>query len=99
MDNDGNPLTILDVLRVDEDVVEEIYRRDTLRLALEAVDAVLEPREKKIVIARYGLNGTPGVTQRTLAQRFRISRSYVSRLEKAALEKIRAYVTERQNHA
>ena len=97
VDKDGNPLTILDVLKVDEDVVEKIYRRDSLRLALEAVNAVLDPREKKIVVARYGLNGTPGVTQRTLAQRFRISRSYVSRLEKAALEKIRAYVQERQN--
>ena len=96
VDKDGNPLTILDVLKVDDDVVEAIYRRDCLRLALEAVDTVLDPREKRIIRARYGLSCGPGVTQKVLADKFHISRSYVSRLEKAALEKIRLYMTEKQ---
>lgn len=96
VDKDGNPLTVLDVLKVDEDVVEAIYRRDCLKTALEAVDTVLDPREKRIIRERYGLNGKPGVTQSVLAERFHISRSYVSRLEKGALEKIRAYLAEKQ---
>ena len=96
VDKDGNPLTILDVLKVDDDVVEAIYRRDCLRLALEAVDTVLDPRERRIIRARYGLNGSAGVTQKVLAEKFGISRSYVSRLEKGALEKIRAYLQEKQ---
>lgn len=97
VDKDGNPLTILDVLKVDDDVVESIYRRDCLRVALEAVDTVLDPRERRIIRARYGLGGQPGVTQKLLAERFGISRSYVSRLEKGALEKIRAYMQEKEN--
>ncbi len=96
IDKDGNPLTILDVLKVDEDVVEKIYRRDSIRLTMEAVNTVLDPREKKIIRARYGLDGRAPMTQKVLAERFSISRSYVSRLEKGALEKIRAYLTEKQ---
>ncbi|MBP5289680.1 MAG: RNA polymerase sporulation sigma factor SigK [Clostridia bacterium] len=96
VDKDGNALTILDVLKVDDDVVEVIWRRDCVKAALEAVDTVLDPRERSIIRARYGLDGGAGVTQSVLARRFHISRSYVSRLEKGALQKIRAYMTERE---
>ncbi len=93
VDKDGNPLTYIDIISTDEDIVEEIDRDIKLSLVRKAVERVLTEKERSIIILRYGL--TPqgkSYAQRQVAEKLGISRSYVSRLEKGALEKINRYV-------
>lgn len=97
VDKDGNGLTILDVLRVEDDIVEQIEKKDKTRLALRAVEKTLSRREKEIVILRYGLNGKKPITQKEVAARLGISRSYVSRIEKAAMQKLYLDLTKPQS--
>lgn len=94
-DRDGNPLTYLDVAGEEEDVCESLHHRMRQDAAREAVERVLFGRERQIVILRYGLLRQEPMTQRAVAQKLGISRSYVSRLEKGALEKIRVYLAQR----
>ena len=89
VDRDGNPLTYIDVISCDEDYPAEIERKINSDKARRYVNTVLTPRERQIIVLRYGLNGTRGMTQREIAQILKISRSYVSRIEKGALEKLR----------
>ena len=88
-DKDGNALTFVEVLADKRDIVEEI---DT-KLKLEKLKAILsdclDEREKQIISMRYGLGGNAELTQREIAKKLKISRSYVSRIEKSALEKLR----------
>lgn len=98
VDQDGNPLTVLDVLRVEDDIVEEIDRKSRIRLALRAVRDHLTPREKAVICMRYGLGKTKSLTQREVAKKMGISRSYVSRIEKAALEKLRLVMKRTRNY-
>ncbi len=89
VDKDGNPLTYLDVISVDENIADNIdLKIHTTRLA-ELIGTVLDKREREIVTLRYGLEGYKPLTQREVAAHLRISRSYVSRIEKRALEKLR----------
>lgn len=97
MDKDGNPLTILDVMKVEDHIVDQIDFKMRAGLALHAVKTKLDPREKQIVCLRFGLCGQKPITQREVAKKMGISRSYVSRLEKAALEKIRAFMEKTQS--
>ncbi len=94
VDKDGNPLTILDVIAVEDTTLDEIDLKMKLVRVKEGIRRVLSPREKKILILRYGLLDGRGITQREAAEKLGISRSYVSRIEKAALEKLRAYLSE-----
>ena len=87
-DKDGNPLTYSDIISVDDTIAEDLDRKCKSRRAMEIVNNRLDPREKEIIILRYGLNGGKPITQRETAEKLGISRSYVSRIEKAALEKI-----------
>lgn len=87
-DKDGNPLTYLDVISVDDTIADDLDLRCKSRRAREIIEKVLEPRERQIIVLRYGLNGARPITQREVAARLGISRSYVSRIEKAALEKL-----------
>jgi RNA polymerase sporulation-specific sigma factor len=89
MDRDGNPLTYMDVICSEEDVAEEIDRKIASERMLRLLDTCLLPRERQILIMRYGIGGIPPQTQREIAASLNISRSYVSRLEKSALEKLR----------
>lgn len=90
VDWDGNELTLRDVLGTDpDDVYEDIEYSDEKRLLLETVNALPE-KEKNLMIMRFGLNGGDGHTQKQLADSLGISQSYISRLEKKILEKIRA---------
>lgn len=89
IDRDGNPLTYIDVICSEEDIAEEIDKKMLTEKLLRAVDGVLTPRERQIVMMRYGLGGTPPQTQREIASVLSISRSYVSRIEKSALAKLR----------
>jgi len=88
IDRDGNPLTYMDVVCSDEDIAEEIDRKMMTEKMMRFVGTCLTPREKQIITMRYGLGGIKPKTQREIAASLRISRSYVSRIEKAALDKL-----------
>ena len=89
-DRDGNPLTYLDILSVDDTVTEDIERETYTKKLSELILRVLDEREREIIVLRYGLQGYQPLTQREVARHLSISRSYVSRIEKHALEKLRA---------
>ena len=89
VDRDGNPLTYTDVISSEEDLPEEVMRSVEADRALTLVRTCLDPRERQVITLRFGLNGTPALTQREIAQKLGISRSYVSRIEKAALDKLK----------
>ena len=89
VDWDGNELTLRDVLGTEpDDVFEPIEYTDEKRLLLKIVNDLPE-KEKNLMIMRFGLNGNTAMTQKQLANSLGISQSYISRLEKKILEKIR----------
>ncbi len=93
VDKDGNPLTIADVFKDLTDVSKEVDLRLDLQKLYRYINETLDERERLIIYNRYGLNSTKGVpnkamTQREVAQKLNISRSYVSRIEKKALKKL-----------
>lgn len=89
-DKDGNPLTYMDIICCEDNILEEIELKINSSKALKAVNEVLDEREREIIILRYGLSGIRPITQREIANKLGISRSYVSRIEKSALEKLRS---------
>ena len=86
---EGGSLSLMDVIAVDDTMLEDISDRDGALRVRELVDRCLTRREAEIIRLRFGLGGTLPLTQREIASTFGISRSYVSRLEKKALEKLR----------
>ena len=90
MDKEGNALQLMDVVGVDDTMLEDLLDRDSAERVRQLVGECLTPRESEIIRLRYGLGGTIPLTQREVAAAFNISRSYVSRIEKRALEKLRA---------
>ena len=89
VDRDGNPLTYTDVISSEENLAEDVMRRVEGERAFMLVRTKLDLRERQVIILRYGLDGTQPLTQREIAIKLGISRSYVSRIEKAAIEKLR----------
>ncbi len=89
VDRDGNPLTYIDVISSEEDMTEEIGRQILTGKMMKMLETRLSGREQQILRMRYGLNGTEPMAQREVAEKLCISRSYVSRIEKGALEKLR----------
>ncbi len=89
IDKDGNPLTYLDIISVDENIAEELDEKTYFERIRALVDTVLDEREARIIILRYGLKGFAPRTQREVAKKLDISRSYVSRIEKKALQKLK----------
>ena len=89
MEGDGNGLAIIDVIAREDDMIERIGSREQCRLLYESIERDLTEREAEIIKMRYGLGGRQPKTQRETAQAYGISRSYVSRIEKRALEKLR----------
>jgi RNA polymerase sporulation-specific sigma factor len=89
IDRDGNPLTYIDVICCEDNISEEIAQKMMSEKVLFYVKTRLSPREKQIIVMRYGLGGGRAYAQREVAQSLGISRSYVSRIEKSALEKLR----------
>ena len=87
--NDGAALALMDVVAQDEDLMERISNREDIRKLIRAVDQVLTEQEKQVILLRYGLGGNSPQRQREVAQVTGISRSYVSRIEKKALQKLR----------
>ena len=88
-DSDGEALSLEDTLCDEFDMVEELGRRELCDKLRGLIERHLEPREREIVLLRYGLDGGEPLTQRDVAEKTGISRSYVSRIEKKALEKLR----------
>lgn len=89
IDKDGNPLTYLDIISVEDTMTESIELEGHIKKVRELTEKVLTEREKEIIILRYGLRGYDPRTQREVAKHLGISRSYVSRIEKKALEKLK----------
>jgi len=87
---DGAALSLMDVVADEEDLLERVAGREDLRKLCRAVDQVLTDQERQVIIARYGLGGAAPLRQREVALQTGISRSYVSRIEKRALAKLRA---------
>ena len=89
-DKEGNQIQLMDVVESqDKDIVEQLELKRKIKKLYELMPQVLNEREKKILSMRYGLEGKKPVTQREIAGQMKISRSYVSRIEKSALEKLR----------
>ena len=91
---DGAPLELMDVVSQEQDLLEHVSNRQQLRKLCAAVDTVLTPQERQVVILRYGLGNNRPHRQREVADVTGISRSYVSRIEKRALEKLRQALEE-----
>lgn len=89
VDKDGNPLTYLDIISVEESIENDLDMKEHIVKVKKLVDEILDDREKQIIILRYGLKGYEPRTQREVAKYLGISRSYVSRIEKRALEKLK----------
>ena len=89
MDKEGNTISLMDVVENDEiDTLDKMEKAEDIVRVRDYVEQVLSPREKEIIIRRYGLDGTAPVTQKKVGGDMGISRSYVSRIEKGALEKL-----------
>ena len=87
---EGAPLELMDVLSEDCDLLEEVSGRETVARLRQAVERCLSEQERQVVVLRYGLGGGAPLRQRQVAERLGISRSYISRIEKRALGKLRA---------
>lgn len=89
-DREGNEINLLDIIEcTDVDIVETAWFEDNVKKLYGLMNEVLSDREKEIIYMRYGLGNTDEVTQREIASRLDISRSYVSRIEKKALRKLK----------
>lgn len=86
---DGTALSLMDVVSEDTDLLEQISTREDVMALRKYMNRVLDEREKEVLALRYGLSGQDPIPQREVALRCNISRSYVSRIEKKALEKLR----------
>ena len=91
VDRDGNPLTYMDIISTNEDLGDDLDRKTQIERALKLIKNKLDERERQIIVMRYGLFGLKrSYTQKEIAERLNISRSYVSRIEKSALDKLRS---------
>lgn len=88
-DSDGNPLTLMDIIAVDDTIIDDIDTNNKLIKLVSLIGKMPPSRDKDILIKRYGLDGSSPLTQREVAKEMKISRSYVSRIEKRILEDLR----------
>ena len=99
MDYDGNELLLSDILGTDEDVVSSALEDDVDLYLLRQALGELPPREKEIVLMRYGLEGYKELTQKEVAQIMGISQSYISRLEKRIMQRLKKEILRQTNCA
>ncbi len=92
-DEDGGGISLMDILAQEDNLDEKLYLAETAKLLRNAIDDVLDKREARVVRLRYGIDGNAPKTQRETAAIMGISRSYISRIEKRALEKLREALT------
>lgn len=96
IDKEGNEMSLMDTLCVDADSVVASVENSMVRDSLIALmEKTLSPREREIIYLRFGLSGEPPKTQKAVAKRYNISRSYVSRIENKALNKLRTVILAR----
>ena len=89
-DKEGNEISLLDIIESPPvDIVEEYSTRENISRLMASIRDVLSPREYQVICLRYGLGDAQEQTQREIASALKISRSYVSRIEKTALQKLR----------
>ena len=93
-DRDGNPLTYIDIIRSDDTIADDLEKKVESEHIVRLLKSELTRRERDVIVMRYGLSAEPPLTQREAAARLGISRSYVSRIEKSALEKLRNGIKE-----
>ena len=96
VDKEGNPLTYMDIIKIEDNIAEELDKKMSSAGAVYYIEHCLDKRERAVIKLRYGLGNKRPLTQRECAARLGISRSYVSRIEKGALEKIRGYLEYRK---
>ena len=92
--DEGNALSLMDVIREDDDMLDRITARENALRVRRAVEENLTEQERQVITLRYGLFGRSPLRQREVAEKTGISRSYVSRIEKRALEKLRGVLGE-----
>lgn len=91
-DKEGNEIKLLDIMESQEpEALEQISLKDDTKKVYELIDRVLTKREKQVIVMRYGLYSTREYTQREIASELGISRSYISRIEKNALCRLKEY--------
>lgn len=91
-DRDGNEIQLFDIIEAeDADAQKKVCLKDDIKLLYEKIESVLSPRERLVLKMRYGLYNQEEYTQREIANQLGISRSYVSRIEKSAIEKLRDF--------
>ncbi len=91
-DREGNEIQLYDIIETDEDdALSKIALKDDIKTLYEKLESSLSPRERLVLKMRYGLYNQEKYTQREIASQLGISRSYVSRIEKSAIEKLREY--------
>ncbi len=88
-DSEGNPLTLIDIISYDSDIADDIDLKIKTEMLYGFIEEITDEREKTIIILRYGLYNTVPLTQNQVAKRLNISRSYVSRIEKKIIERLR----------
>ena len=91
--SDGTPLELMDVVAEDCDLLEQISAREQIGQLRKAVERCLNDVERQVIVLRYGLNGQSPKRQREVAQVTGLSRSYISRIEKKALQKLQEELT------
>ena len=94
---DGAALSLMDVVGEEEDLLETISNRQCIAQVRRAVEQCLTDQERQVILLRYGLGGVKASRQREVAQMLGISRSYVSRIEKRALQKLRQELASGEN--
>ena len=94
IDGEGMGVSLMDMLYSEDEALERVGDTQLLQQLRKAVDTKLEPRQAEVIRLRYGLNGGQPLTQRETAKRLGISRSYISRIEKKALEILQQHFDE-----
>lgn len=97
IDKDGNSITLMDIVQDDENILDSIDLSIQSQKLYQFIEQHLEPRERKILTYRYGLYNVRPLPQREVAQKLQISRSYVSRIEKKAIEKLKDYFNDNRS--
>lgn len=89
-DKEGNEINLLDIIETEQiDTVEQMQMQQDIKALQGYIDLVLDEREKEILLMRFGLRGQKELTQREIGEKLNISRSYISRIEKKALQKLK----------
>ena len=88
-DSEGNPLTLIDIISVDDTICEDIDLKNKSRQLYSYIESMESDRDRRIIILRYGLYNQKEMTQHEIAKALGISRSYVSRIEKRVIEELR----------